>query len=439
MIITLVAFFFVLSLLVIVHEFGHYAVAKLGGIGVERFSIGLPPRLFGIKFGETDYCVSAIPFGGYVKLTGQEDFDEEEAYTHDPKDYRGKSSPLKFAVLIAGSLMNILTAVVIFSLLFYINGVQENTTVIGFVEQGTLSHEMGLKPGDEIVEVQGKEVERFDEILIPLYMDENVTLTVKNLEGQRVITSPRKLEQKEDFGLIPHQEARVGVVSGSPAEKAGVLRNDIITAIDGEPVFGWYQMSTIVRANPDKEMTFTFLRDGKEINLPVVIGHVSEDLPDGTRKTVGRIGVSLQASTRDVSLLESTRVAAGYTVFVATHVVDFFVRLITGRMSSKLLGGPVMIAQMAGESARMGFSTLMGFTAFFSINLGILNLIPFPVLDGGHIFILLIEGIVRKKVSLKIKLALQQMGTVILLLFMLYITFNDVMRFETISKLFGGG
>ncbi len=140
MIITLVAFFFVLSLLVIVHEFGHYAVAKLGGIGVERFSIGLPPRLFGIKIGETDYCISAIPFGGYVKLTGQEDLGEEEAYTHDPKDYRGKSSPVKFAVLIAGSLMNILAAVIIFSLLFYFNGVQENTTVIGFVEQGTPHH-----------------------------------------------------------------------------------------------------------------------------------------------------------------------------------------------------------------------------------------------------------------------------------------------------------
>ena len=439
MIITIVAFFFVLSLLVIVHEFGHYAVAKLGGIGVERFSIGLPPRLFGIKVGETDYCVSAIPFGGYVKLTGQEDFGEEEAYTHDPKDYRGKSSPVKFAVLIAGSLMNILTAVVIFSLLFYFNGVQKNSTVIGFVEPGTLSHEMGLKPGDEIIKVQGKEVERFDEILIPLYMDENVTLTVKNLEELRVIISPRKLEQNENFGLIPHQEARIGVVSGSPAEKAGVIHDDIITAIEGEPVFGWYQMSTIVRANPDKEMTFTLLRDVKEVTLPIVIGHVSEDLPDGTKKIVGRIGVSLQASTRDVSLLESTRLAAGYTVFVATNVADFFVRLITGRMSTKLLGGPVMIAQMAGESARMGFSTLLGFTAFFSINLGILNLIPFPVLDGGHIFILLIEGIVRKKVSIKVKLALQQMGTVILLLFMLYITFNDVMRFETISKLFGGG
>ena len=154
--ITIIAFFFVLSLLVIVHEFGHYAVAKLGGISVQRFSVGYPPRLFGIQIGETDYCISAIPFGGYVKLAGQEDFGKEEEYDYNPKDYRVKSTPVKIAVLVAGSLMNIFTAVVIFALLFFLNGIPENTNVIGGVEPETLAYEMGLRAGDEVVKIQSK-------------------------------------------------------------------------------------------------------------------------------------------------------------------------------------------------------------------------------------------------------------------------------------------
>jgi regulator of sigma E protease len=137
--------------------------------------------------------------------------------------------------------------------------------------------------------------------------------------------------------------------------------------------------------------------------------------------------------------VESVVLSFDYTVFLATNMLDFFGKLITGRMSSKLLGGPVMIAQLAGESAKSGFTDLMGFTAFISINLGVLNLLPFPVLDGGHIFILFIESVIRRKVSPRLKMALQQAGSLVLLLLMLYITFNDVMRFETIANLFGGG
>jgi len=438
--ITIIAFLFVLSLLIVVHELGHYTVAKLGGIGVQRFSIGYPPRLFGIQIGETDYCISAIPFGGYVKLTGQEDFGEDEEYDYNPKDYRGKSTPLKIAVLVAGSLMNIFTAVVIFAFLFFFNGVPESTNVIGNVEPGTLAYEMGLMAGDEVVKVQGKEVKGFDDILLPLYMDDDVTLTVETHGQERFLTVPRKLEQDEDFGASPFYEARVdNVLSESPAEKAGFLPGDVIARIEGERIHGWHHMSSVVRANPDSEMVFTLFRDGKEISIAVLTDHVIQDMPDGTKETVGRIGVSLHVPTREVGLVESSLLAVKNTVFLAAHMLDFLGRLITGRISSKLLGGPVMIAQMAGESAKSGFSNLMSFTAFISINLGVLNLLPFPVLDGGHVFILLSEAIIRRKISVKVKFAIQQTGMLLLLFLMLYITFNDIMRFETISKFFGGG
>jgi regulator of sigma E protease len=438
--ITIVAFLFVLSLLVLVHELGHYTIAKLGGIGVERFSLGLPPRLFGVKIGETDYCISSIPFGGYVKLTGQEDFgDVEDAdVEYDPKDYRGKSAPLKIAVLMAGSLMNIFTAVVIFFFLFYFKGVPEDTTIIGNVESGTLAYEMGLRAGDEVLEIQSKVIERFDEILLPFYMDENATITVNSSGMTKTYTASRKLEEKEDFGLSPFYEAQIGIVDGGPADEAGLLEGDIVAGIGDMAVSGWYQMSKVIRANPDKEMSFTLMRDGSRIKIPVLIGHTNEDQPDGSKKTVGRIGASLLYSNRKVGLVESAQLSVQNTAYLSKLMLDFFGKLVTGRMSAKLLGGPIMIAQMAGETAKTGIASLLSFTAFISINLGVLNLMPFPVLDGGHIFILLIESVTRRKVSEKMKLRLQQGGSLVLLSLMLYITFNDFMRFEAISKIFGG-
>ncbi len=437
---TIIAFLFVLSLLVLVHELGHYTIAKLGGIGVERFSIGLPPRLIGLKLGETDYCISAIPFGGYVKLTGQEDFGEVESedVEYNPKDYRGKPSWLKIAVLSAGSFMNIIAAVVIFFFLFMVKGVPEETTVIGDVEAGTMAYEMGLRSGDKVLEVQGKIIERFDEILLPFYMNDNATITVESDGMTKSFTAPRNLEEKEDFGISPYFEAQLGIIEDSPADEAGFQDGDIVTAIGGTEVSGWYQMSKIIQANPDTEMTFTLLRNGSEIQLPVHIGHTALDQPDGTKKTVGRIGASLMYSNRDVGVVESAVLSVENTAYLARLMLDFFWKLITGRMSAKLIGGPVMIAQMAGETAKTGFASLMSFTAFISINLGVLNLMPFPVLDGGHIFILLVEAVTRRKVSEKMKLRLQQAGSLVLLTLMLYITFNDFMRFEAISKFFGG-
>lgn len=440
MIITILAFFFVLSLLVLVHELGHFAVAKISGIGVHRFSIGYPPRLAGFRIGETDYCISAIPFGGYVKLFGQDDFGDEEEYDENPRDYRSKSTPVKIAVLVAGSLMNLLTAVVIFSFLFSFNGVPRDTTVIGKVASGSPAEQLSLKTGDTILEVDGKPVERFQDILLPLYMEDSVTLVVDGESGKREITTDRKLEQGEDFGILPYHEAKVAsLVDGSAAEAAGFQPGDVIAAIDGEKIKGWYHMSDIVRRNPGRDMIFTIIRDGKHIELPVTVGSAVEDTPEGEKRTVGKIGVYLFEPTRDVGPVEAIVLSVDNTVFLATNMLDFFGKLITGRMSSKLLGGPVMIAQLAGESAKSGFTDLLGFTAFISINLGVLNLLPFPVLDGGHIFILLVESVVRRRLSPRIKMALQQAGSLVLLLLMLYITFNDVMRFETIANLFGGG
>ena len=439
MLLTLIAFFFVLSLLVVVHEFGHYIVAKLGGIGVERFSVGYPPRLFGIKIGETDYCISAIPFGGYVKLHGQEDFAENGEYQADPRDFRSKHPVLQIAVLAAGSILNLVAAVVIFAILFLSNGVPETTNRIGYVKPDTLAAEIGLAAGDEVISVNGDAVEGVDEILLPLVMNDEVAIEIRRGGETLTLRSARSMEQDEEFGAAPYYPARVAtVVEDSPASRAGLQTGDIITAIDGQTVDGWYQMSSIIRAMPDRDAEITVDRGGQAMTLPMHIDHAEEQTADGASQTIGRIGVTQKVDTRKVGVFEATTLALDNSWYLIVNTFDFLGKLVTGRMSAELLGGPVMIAQFAGESARIGFAALMSFTAFISIQLGVLNLLPIPVLDGGHIFFLVTEMVIRRRVSEKFKFALQQVGALLLLLFMLYVTFNDIMRVESISRLFGG-
>ena len=436
--ITLIAFIFVLSFLVFVHELGHFTIAKLSGIGVERFSIGLPPKLFGFKIGETEYCISAIPFGGYVKLIGQDDFSQEEDVDNPgPRDYRGKSAPVKIAVLAAGSFMNIITALVIFFLLFVLTGVPLSSTKIGSVEPDSIAAQIGMESGDTIVVTNGKKVKKFEDALLPLYTNNKTEFTVENARGEkRQLTVNKKLKQEEDFGIVPFYEAVVGkVIKGMPAEKAGIKSGDVIAVIDTFAVNGWSNMSEIVRESPGKNLTITLRREGKDIKVPLIPDTTVEQGPNG-KISVGKIGV--QIGNKKVGTGEAFTQAFSRTVYLATQTFDFFGKLITGRMSAKLLGGPVMIAQLAGESAKIGIASLMNFAAFISINLGVLNMLPFPVLDGGHIFILLCETVARRKLSTRAKMALQQAGMFILLFLMLYVTFNDVMRIDMISKMFGG-
>lgn len=437
---TILAFLFVLSLLVVIHELGHFSVAKFFHIEVERFSVGLPPRIFGKKIGETEYVVSAIPFGGYVKMAGQDDFStEEELKEIGPRDFRGKSAPVRIAVLAAGSIMNLVAAVVIFFLLFSMEGVPERTMRVGRVEPGSPAAQAGLRAGDTITAADGKEAKQLEDALLPLYTSERTTLTVTGSDGlTRQVTVPRQLKEGEDFGIMPWVDALVGgTIPGSPAEKAGLKPGDEIVAIGGEAINGWYDMNRIVRANPGRELAFTIRRGGADQTYSITPAEESEALPDGTQERIGRIGVKLQMANREVGPVEAFTEAFEQTRYYVVNTFGFFIKLVSGQMSPKLLGGPVMIAELAGESARSGLATLLGFTAFISINLGVLNLLPFPVLDGGHIFIILVESVTRRKLSIRARTAIQQVGTIVLLFLMFYVTFNDVMRLDFITRLFG--
>ena len=437
---TILSFIFVLSLLIVVHELGHFTVAKIFGIGVDQFSIGLPPKLFGRKIGDTEYVVSAVPFGGYVKMVGQDDFSVAQDDGIGPRDFRGKSAPVRIAVLFAGSLMNLVLAVVIFFLLFMVEGIPETSTRIGAVQPGSVAARLGITAGDRITGANGKKTERLEDVLLPLYTEKRTSLTIEDPRGNtREVIVHRRLGEREDFGIAPWTQAKVGsVFPGTPAEKAGLRAGDEITAIDSTAITGWYDMNRIIRANPGKRMIFTIRRNGASLQLPITPAPAFDARRDGSREKIGRIGVAMHVDNRKAGPGETLFQSLRRTWFFTKSTLDFFVKLVTGRMSPKLLGGPVMIAEMAGESARIGFATLFGFTAFISVNLAVLNLLPLPVLDGGHIATIAVESVIRRKLSTKAKMAIQQAGMIALLLFMFYVTFNDIMRIDTITRLFGG-
>ena len=353
--ITVLAAIFVLGVLIFLHETGHFLAAKLSRIRVDRFSIGYPPRLFGKKIGETDYCVSAIPFGGYVKIAGMVDESmDKKALEEEPKpwEFRSKSWPRKALVIMAGSLMNILFAYVVFVGATLIYGVAEQVpgTYVGSLMEGRPAEEAGLLPGDKIVSVDGKEIQ------------------------------------------------------------------------------SWEDLTNIVHNAPDKELSFSWQRGDSSFTADIT--PVLEKLPDGEGniQEIGVIGIYPRFDMKPAGLGRAL-VNGGATLYGFSRLILVSVyRLIIGKESVRSLAGPLAISQMAGESARSGWGTLIGFMAFLSLNLGILNLFPIPVLDGGHLLLLGVEGIIRRAIPVKVKLIIQQVGMVLIFGLLILVLYNDILR-----------
>lgn len=352
--ITLLATVFVLSILVFVHEAGHFLFAKISRMRVERFSIGYPPRMTGKKIGETDYCISWIPFGGYVKIAGMVDESMNKKLAESepqPWEFRSKPWISRFMVISAGSLMNIFFAFIIFVSTILITGV------------GTYSD--------------------------------------KSIVGD--------------------------VLKGKPAEKAGLLPGDRIVAIDEEEVDTWTELTEIVYDSPGKSLNIKYLRNDSLYSVSIT------PLPDkiinkGGIREVGLIGISLKGEMHPVGFGKAIIYGSQELYYLGKLIIMSLYKLITGQESIRSLGGPIAISKMAGESAKSGLLTLIGFMGLLSLNLGILNLLPIPVLDGGHIVYLIIEGIIRREIPVKVKLAIQQVGMVLIMALMVFVIYNDLFR-----------
>jgi regulator of sigma E protease len=425
-----------LGILVFVHEFGHFIAAKVFRMRVDRFSIGFPPRAFGKQIGETDYCVSWIPIGGYVKIAGMIDESlDTEHLERPPEPWEFRSKPIwqRMVVISAGVIMNVLLAIAIFWGINYHQGKTiRETTEIGYVQEESPAAAAGLREGDRVLRINGTPVGNWDQILSDVYVEfagSDIHMTV--LRGKREIDLdiPRTAipdPTEHPFGIVPGQTRVVvsTVSAGDPADRLGLRPGDIILSLGGTPIRYDAKVREIIRAHADQPLAVEWLRDDSLMQGTVV--PTSE----------GKIGISYGASYNGpvtrlrYSLLEALPQGARDVGSASSLFLQQIGQLITGRTSlSESVGGPIRIAQIATQTAELGLITYLGFIALLSVSLAILNILPFPALDGGHLVFLIYEAVFRREIPAKIKLGLQKAGMILLFAFMAVVLFNDILHF----------
>lgn len=428
----------VLGVLVFVHELGHFLAAKLFGVRVERFSIGFPPRLFGTKIGDTDYCVSAVPLGGYVKMSGMIDESlDAESYSEEPKPYEFRAKPTwqKVIIITAGVIMNFLLGIGIFWGIFWFQGEQVTPTTRAVVVEGGIADSMGLKTGDRFVEIAGKPVEHWEDVgrsFLANLGEDTPFLVERNGDRLQFVFDWEGRESKDivRVGMGPLLPARVGKVSPDyPAADAGLQRGDAIIAIGDSSVATWQEMTGIISGSAGTPLDFTIVREGETLDVSIAPRAYHYEDENGEEQVRGLIGIAPYMAHRKLDFGASLSRGFSEAVFLGGANVRGFSRVITGVDDARdSLAGPLAIAKMVGDVAKESLVDLLRIMAMLSVVLGIVNILPIPALDGGHLIIILIEGVMKRPLPLKVKLAIQQVGMLILLLLMIFIFGNDIAR-----------
>ena len=433
-----------LGILVFVHELGHFIVAKSVGIKVLKFSLGFGPKVVGKKYGETEYLLSAFPLGGYVKMLGEEP-DEELDEAEKDRAYNYQPLWKRFSVVFSGPLFNLFFAVVIFVLIF-LSGVPVQKPDIGNVTENSPAARAGLMIGDRILEINGTPVLSWDEIEASVRQDMGRPVSLKIRRGGETLdvsVTPEKRagknifgESKEswDIGISPLIYPIVGrVMNGTPAEKAGIREGDRIIDIGGTELKTWQDVTSIIHENPGRELRFKIKRDDQLIEFLISPEKKTEKTPDGKEKAIGLIGISPAPNdfVRTFGPVKALSLGITRTWEISALTLVSIVKLIQRVIPAETIGGPILIFQMAGQQASHGAMNFFSFMAVISINLGILNLLPIPVLDGGHILFLGIEALRRKPLSEKVIMASQRVGLAVLLMLMAFAFYNDIVRLIT--------
>jgi regulator of sigma E protease len=432
---TLLAFLFVLGVLIFVHELGHFVMARRVGVRVLKFSLGFGPRLAGFKRGDTEYVISAIPLGGYVKMAG-ENPDDPRSGRDD--EFLSKSKWQRFQILIMGPLMNLILAVIVTAGVL-MNGAeipafQSKPPVVGQVAPGSPAEKAGIRAGDRIVSVAGRDVDTWEQFFIAVGTRASRATDISVLRNGKEFTVsavplPQTRFEVGDIGVLPDSHPHVaGVIAGLPAEKAGLKTGDVILKIDGATITFPSQLVDAVAKKPNTPVTLTIARGGVEQDVQLV----PED--NGGR---GRIGINIG---EDVTRIKPGPIdAIGMSIkrnYESAGLIFMTIgQLITRETSTRQLMGPLAIAQLSGESAEQGWVPLFALMASISLNLGLLNLLPIPVLDGGHIFIMALEGLARRDFSIRVKEKMFLAGFAVLLMLMVTVIYNDLTRIPVIERL----
>ena len=448
---TVLATIIVLGVLIFVHELGHFGAAKLVGVEVQRFSIGLGPKVFGFKWGETEYVFSAIPLGGYVKMGGMEDEVMEmveggeaaEPRVPGPRDFDGKAIWARTFVISAGVIMNMIFAFAIYAAVAGAWGVRDvASTRVGKVYESNLpagAEALAQLPTGATIRLLGDhELEHWTDLGLSLVHAEPgpLTLTYENPHGQLEIRVPGTEEGRVRLARsLGHWiDAAVGGIDpGSPADRGGVEEGDRVLTVDGIPIVNWYDFLDVIHARPGARVELGLLRDGRELTRVVTLDTQKvEDPVTGDRITQGRIGIYRPADEfiyTEVGITQAMVVGYRETVAVTGMILGFLRDLVTGKVSPRSVGSIVTIGEASGQAASMGLDFFLSFMALFSVNLAILNLLPIPVLDGGHLVFLAIEALRGgRALSIEQRLRWSQVGFVVLLGIMVWALSNDFMR-----------
>jgi regulator of sigma E protease len=423
---------------VFIHELGHFLAAKRVGIRVLKFQLGFNPTIVSFRRGDTEYGIGALPIGGYVKMAGESSEDEVAG---KPDEFLSKTRWERFQVLIMGPVMNLLLAFALTAVVLYrgaeVFSYLDQPVVVGSVEAGSPAERADIVPGDRIVSVADNHVDNWEEFLITVGSRPNREISIGLLRNgldltrrlTPVVAQGQSRFEIGDIGVLPNVHPHIANVSpGEPGERAGLKAGDIVVAVDGKTMTFHTDFRAAIAKSPDKPIQLSILRDGMPQTVTVT-----------PRKNgaVGYLGISPVDDTKSIkpTAIQALGMSAERNVQMAGMIGQTLWGLVTRQLSPKQLMGPIAIAQVSGETAAISFLALIGLTATISLNLGLLNLMPIPLLDGGHIFIMTLEGLARRDFSVRVKEKMLLAGFVVLMTLMVTVIYNDLARLSWVQRL----
>ncbi len=422
----------VLGFMIFVHELGHFIAAKRFGVRVLVFSLGFGKRLIGFERGGTDYRLSILPLGGYVKMTGE---DPSESHQDDPGDFLAHPRWQRFFIAVAGPFMNVLTAFIILAALYHYHyqrpAYEEQPARVGDVQPNSPASVAGLQPGDLILRAGNLQHPKWEDLQLMILTTTGQAIPMEVRRQGRVLNislvpTAKGVNQIGYAGLYPCLPTVVGgVEQGMPASRVGLKPGDKVLAVGAESVPCWQRLAATLQSDAGKRVVLTVERGARTFQVTLQPAH---RLISGQSRWL--IGVTARTDMVVRQLPWSQAVADSVRDNIRSTTTTFVVlkKILSRHMSARSLSGPIGIAQISGEAYRAGISDLLTLVAFISLQLGIFNLLPIPILDGGMILLLLIEGTMRRDLSLRMKERVVQAGLFLLLLLVVFVTYNDIVK-----------
>jgi regulator of sigma E protease len=435
-VITIAAGIIMLGILVFVHELGHFCVAKLCGVKVLKFSLGFGPRLVSHKRGDTEYMICAIPLGGYVQMLGEGVGDQGEDAEIDAEDeqrsFSKKSIPRRMAIVAAGPVMNLILPFMILPLAYMIGinlpAYLDEPACVGYVVPGSEADVAGFRNGDCISKISGVDVASWSDTGSALVNSAGkpIVFTLDRAEGMADLVVDSKngaLEGLQSIGLLPAQDAVIGgLAPAMPAIEAGLKEGDRILSVGGREIVSWYELKDAIQAFKGQPVDVVVERDMQRLTVELV-----PKKADGNDYLIG-VAPQYETTFKRFPIGEAIVAGAERTMDLIELTLVFIQKLFAGHVSTSNIGGPITVVQIAGQAAQTDISSILSVLAFLSIQLGILNLLPIPILDGGHLFFYTYELIFRRPLSLKAREWAQQIGLILLILLMVLAFYNDIVR-----------